>query len=1066
MITHQTIDRILQFADIESIVRESVSSLRRDGPRFKGCCPFHSEKTPSFVVYPQTNTFKCYGCGEQGDVIDFIKKRDHLNFEEAVKDLAKRCGVAVQDKEESPEEKADRLKRESFLAYNAYVAKFYRQEFLKCKEAQDYAYKRWGRAYCDQISIGYAPKGGSALKQLPLKDDILSELGLVNRAGFDAFQHRITINICDRFGRIIGFTARALDDDTQPKYKNSSESDVFHKSDVLFGIETAWNTTCKSGTAYLVEGGPDCMRLQSIGVLNSFACLGSAYGESHFRLLRRAAKKVCFIPDDDVPKPSEPFGHGVHVVFKAGMLALKMGFDVAVKEIPDTDHSQKKDPDSYFTEIDKFNSVPEVEFIMWYAGKQFYLIKNNDDKSQVVCDIARMLAHIDDQTKVNIYIDSLTKLLKGKSFWRQAVDTERKKLREEVQKTGQKQEHDLHKKYGFWEENGKYFTHSDKGTTVDIANFSMRPLFHIRDKIMPKRLYILKNEHGFEQLVEMRQEEMISLQKFRLKVEGLGNFIFKGRESDLMKLKAYLYENTETADAIEQMGWQRQGFYVFGNGIFFDGRWLKTDEYGIVRLDDMGNFYIASASKIYKGERRMFAFERNFVHLNLSDVTLKDFTDHFFAVYGDNGKVGFAFLLAALFHDIVVSATSGGWFPILNLFGQKGSGKSQMAKRLMKFFVVDTTLPTFKNSTLPALNDIVAQSANAIACLDEYKNSLALEIIEFLKGLWDGMGRTRMNMELDKRREQTPVDSAIILMGQDMPTADIALFSRVIFLQFPKSEFSLSEKVAYDNLYDLCEKGLTHLTIEILKLRNKFESSFASHFRQTVMELAEFLADLPVEDRILKNWAVPLAAFRSLETSLDVRLSYKELFSIAVEGIKTQNAECKTSSELGAFWNTMQYLVAEGTIIEEGDFLIKYHKKFKSDKVSGVEWLNERPVLYLQKSRIFKLYRQSGKSTDETVVSERTLRYYLEQSNAFLGEKNARYTVYRRGQIVYSRTEDSRPSTPQRTVQRSFCFDYLKIKESFDVDFERSNGNVLTDDEREQLAAATGESPKEQELPF
>ena len=1063
MITRETKDRILQNADIVAIVSETVR-LRRDGTRQKGCCPFHGERTPSFVVYPQTNTFKCYGCGAQGNVIDYVMKRDNLEFPEACKLLGRRYAIPIEDREEAPEERVQRLKRESMQICCQQVADYYRQQFLECKEAQQYAYRRWGKEYCDRINIGYAPKGGKALSERKFNAELLAELGLVSPNGYDIFQHRITINICDRFGKVIGFTARALAPDDTAKYKNSRNSDLFNKSDILFGIETAWNTTYKTQTAYLVEGAPDCMRLQSIGILNTFACLGSAYKESHFKILRRAAKRICFVPDKDTPKPQEPFGHGAQVIFEAGQLALSMGFEVMVKEIPDGNSSEKQDPDSYFTSIDIFNDTPEEEFILWYARKQFSIIKTNDDKSRVVGCIAKMLASIDNPTKANIYIDSLTQFQKGKAFWRQAVDEERKR-QEEKAASGKNEDSDIHKKYGFWEQHGKYYTNSEKGAPTEMSNFTMQPLFHIIENVMPKRLYILRNEHGVEKLVEMKQEDLVSIQKFRLKVEGMGNFIWKAKETELLKLKSYLYEQTETAMPIEQLGWQKQGFFAFGNGIFFNNKWMKTDEYGIVRLDDLGNFYIPSASKIYQGERRMYRFEREFVHLNLSQVTLQELTDKFFSVYGDNGKIGFSFLLASLFHDIVVNATSEGWFPILNLFGPKGSGKSEMAKRLLRFFSLSTTLPTFKNSTLPALNDIVAQSANAIVGLDEYKNSLSMEIVEFLKGLWDGTGRTRMNMDLDKRREQTPVDAGIILMGQDMPTADIALFSRVIFLQFPKAEFTMKEKEEYMALQDLCEKGLTHLTLDILKLRHIFENAFPQHFRQTVTELAEYLADLPIEDRILKNWAVPIAAFRCLETSLNINLSYRELFNIATIGIKNQNAECKTGSEIGNFWNTVQYLVAQGDIIEDGDFIIKYHRKFKSDRFSEIQWNSERPVLYMQKSRIFKLYRQSGKSTDEAVVSERTLKYYLEQSNAFLGEKNARYTVYRRGQIVYTKSDVGK-SVEQRTVQRSLCFDYLKIKEAFDVDLERSNGNTLTDEEREAAEEQAKNNPEEQDLPF
>ena len=1063
MITRETKDKILQNADIVAIVSETVK-LRRDGIRQKGCCPFHGEKTPSFVVYPQTNTFKCYGCGEQGNVIDFVMKRDHLDYPEAVKDLGKRCGVTVEEKEETPEEQAQRMKHDTLLIYNRHVADYYRQQFLMSKEAQDYAYHRWGKAYCDQISIGYAPKGGHALDALPLKTELLRELGLINRHGYDFFQDRITINICDRFGNVIGFTARTMGDG-QPKYLNSTESDIYQKSKSLFGIETAWNTTCKSGKAFLVEGGPDCMRLQSIGVLNTFACLGSQWTREHFAILKRAAAQLCFIPDDDPPKDGATFGHGIENVFKAGRLALEMGFSVSVKEIPDDDHSHKQDPDTYFQNQNIFNATDEEEYILWYARKQFPTIKTNDDKSRVVSEVARLLALIDDPTKTSIYIDSLTEFHKGKTFWRQAIDNERKKAEEEAAKSAKQKETDIHKQYGFWVDKGKYYSYSEKGSVFEWSNFTLRPLFHILDNIMPKRLYMIKNDLSHEELIELKQEDLVSLQKFKLKVEGLGNFIWKATEKELTKLKGYLYSQTETAQMITQLGWQRKGFFAFGNGIFFDGQWMKTDDFGIVHLGEKGNFYLPASSKIYRDETKMYDFERRFVHLNLSSVTLREFTDQFFLVFGNNAKIGFAFFLATLFHDIVTATTSTGWFPILNLFGPKGSGKTDMGKTLMKFFVLQEKAPNVRNSTVPALNDTIAAVSNALVLLDEYKNSLDVQKIEFLKGLWDCTGRTRMNMDLDKRKETTAVDAGVILAGQEMATMDIALFSRLIFLQFPRSEFTAEEKENYKQLESLRDGGLTHLTLDILKLRPRMEASYVTLFNQVVSDLTDTLDGQPIEDRILKNWAVPLAAYRCLETALNINLPYSDLYAVAVKGIQTQNAECKTSSELGNFWNMMQYLIAQGDVIEGGDFRIKYLTFFKSDKVNGMQFPAAHPVLFLQKSRVFKLYRQSGKNMGDTVIPEESLKYYLEHSKAFLGEKNVRYDVYSKGSLVYTKSSDGKPSVPETSVQRSYCFDYVKLKEQFEINFERANRDTLSDDEKEEKEIEN-EKDQEQDLPF
>lgn len=231
----------------------------------------------------------------------------------------------------------------------------------------------------------------------------------------------------------------------------------------------------------------------------------------------------------------------------------------------------------------------------------------------------------------------------------------------------------------------------------------------------------------------------------------------------LYHMRPLITQKTLRQTLDRQIAWQRQGFYAFGNGVFFKNNWYRTDDYGIVRLPDNGNFYLPSSSSIYREDTRLYDYEKRFVHLDLSTITLQEFTGQFFLVFGDNGKMGFSFLLATLFRDTVTASTSQGFFPVLSLFGPKGSGKTDMGKTLMRFFVTNDKTPNVRNSTVPALNETVAAVANGLVLLDEYKNDLDSVKVEFLKGLWDGSGRQRMNMDLDKRKEVTAVDSGVII---------------------------------------------------------------------------------------------------------------------------------------------------------------------------------------------------------------------------------------------------------------------------------------------------------------
>jgi DNA primase catalytic core len=323
--------------------------------------------------------FYCFGCKKGGDAITFLMEHENMTYPEAVKWLGRKYGVEVDEQEEGIEEKKQRLEIESLQIVNEAVHKFYREQFLLNKEAQKYAYARWSKKYCDEIEIGYAPKDGKALAVLPNQKDLMMKLGLINKSGYDFYQNRIVIPIRSRFQKVIGFTARALDD-IQSKYLNSKESLLYSKHNSLFGLDVAWRAAGKDKKLYLVEGAPDCMRMHLLGLENTMSSLGSAWTDEQFQLISRAANKVCFLPDDDPPKDGQSFGTGIETVMKAGKSAMEHHLSVSIKEIPDDEHQGKKDPDSYYTDMDIFRKTEEVDYVLWMADKLFPLCENTEQR--------------------------------------------------------------------------------------------------------------------------------------------------------------------------------------------------------------------------------------------------------------------------------------------------------------------------------------------------------------------------------------------------------------------------------------------------------------------------------------------------------------------------------------------------------------------------------------------------------------------------------------------------------------------------------------------------------------
>lgn len=1059
MIDERIIEQILDRADIVDVIGGYVE-LKKKGANYAACCPLHKEKTPSFMVNPARGTWHCFGCGKGGNVIGFLMEHDTLTFPEAVRALGKRYGIEVEETKLTPEQVQQRMKRDSMYVINQRCAEHFRANLLDPanKVAADYVKGRWGEAYAEEMGIGYAPDSWDDLLKFAqasgLSIELMTEMGLLKereKGGlYDFYRGRTMIPIRDRFRRVIGFTARDMSGakDTA-KYLNSIESDVYHKKDSIFGIDLAIRQAAKESKFYLVEGGPDVMQLQRIRVNNTIAPLGGDWTEPQLEQLKKYATKVCFLPDADPPKTDkgEKLGAGTRNVMRNGLLAMKAGFGVTVKEIPLGEAQSKNDPDSYCTSIQKFQELEEVDFIPWYARYLFADVNTTEDRSNAINTICDMVAMVKDEVKESMYMKQLQEFYPDKNLWTKALNRAKKlEKAKQVINESKKIDRDLYQKYGFYEEYDAYFALAgDSGKAVQWSNFTMMPMFHIKDSLLPKRLYKIRNQNKQEEIIEMKQEDLVSLSKFKIKVEGIGNFIWLATEKELTKLKMFLYEQTETAIEVTQLGWQRQGFFAFGNGAF-DTEWHPADEYGIVRLK-AGNFYLPGCSTIYRDDVKLFQFERKFIHTTYNNVSFREYSEKLVQVFGDNAKVGICFLLASLFRDIIVGQTKS--FPILNLFGPKGSGKSELGHSLMSFFIIKNTPPNIQNATIAALGDAVAQCANALVHIDEYKNSIDLDKREFLKGLWDGTGRSRMNMDRDKKREITSVDCGVILSGQEMPTIDIALFSRLIYLTFTKTEFSTAEKQAFDQCKAMRDLGLSHLTLQLLRHRSKMETDFSANYRQCMNDLNDRLKGETIEDRIQRNWVIPLAAFRTLEAVLDVPFTYRELLDICVAGIIRQNRECKSNNELANFWNVVSYLQQDGEIFLESDFRIDYLDRLKTNKVKDLVFQRPKPILRMRTDRIFMLYKKFSKQVGDSALPTESLSFYLENSKEYLGVQNSvRFKNILKGVEVTKEYEAGGQKVYRKTsmTKQALCFDYSELMGNYGINLNVDTGVSIEDD--------------------
>lgn len=1048
MIPEYVKEQILEH-DIVSIIQSEGINLTKKNANYECCCPFHHEKTPSFKVSPVRNIYHCFGaCDETGNAIDFIMRLKNMKFYEALEYLADKLGIQYEKHEPTAEEREQRFHRSALMEANKVALEYFRGCLSRSRPALEYARHRWKKSTIDLFMVGFAPESGGLLKYCTdkgYKPEILIEAGLVKRSErdhslYDTFRHRIMFPIYSRTGNVIGFSGRYIGEKDYPKYLNTGETPLYSKSKELFGLFHAYRQIVTTSTAVLVEGNPDVIRLHEIGVNNTIAPLGTALTSDQINIVKKYAKTAILIGDTD--------DAGVKAVKKHGLDLLREGLNVRVMIIP-----EGKDPDEYFRvhpqDYEDCLARSTHDYIPWICQELMQEQQSQTEVASAITEICKLLALCQDQTAVDMYIATFTKEYKNGKIWTQEYYKAKNAIDRRKVKENNDDFENMLAEYGFYIKENCYYGAGTRSNDKRWSNFILMPIVHIRDEKNARRIFLMRNIKRQDAVIKFAQSELVSFTDFKTRIETKGNYVWEAGPGEVTLLKKYLYDDTPSADEIKQLGWQkRYQFYAWGNGGLDCGHFEKADEYGIVNMRGQ-KFYLPGCSLDTRDDTQGYQHQRKFIYAITNDISLHDYAEKLITVFGDNGKVALCFLFASLFKDIVTSVTTS--FPILNLFGPKGTGKSELGHSLTSFFIPSNIAPNINNTTKAALAEAVAEVSNAVVHLDEYKNSLDLEKREFLKGLWDGAGRSRMNMDNDKKRETTAVDCGVVMSGQEMPTADIALFNRLVFLTFSKSEFSDQEKRSYENLKLIEKRGLTHLTGEILKLRPKFQGNFRSAWDDAISDLSNNVRQYAVEDRTLKNWATILAAFKSIGSYLNLPFDYPEMLSIASTLCVEQNNKTKQNNELSGFWEIVDILVASSKIWIKVDYHIKMGSgtgrplQIQQSNIP-LELDPNKQYLYINFKRISQLYAKEGKDAAGKTIPRETLKYYLEHSPEFLGTaKSMRFKMIETPQGYTPADGESARSK----VTTAMIFDYSMIKDNYNIDIDIASGyNDAEDDEK------------------
>lgn len=405
-ISHESLDELKDKVNIVDEVAKVVP-IKRAGANYKGCCPFHNEKTPSFVVSEQKQIFTCFGCGETGNVFGFVQRFYNLDFYEAAKKLANEYGVALQISGGE-----DDTKRERYYEINKEAARFFYRSFTENKNPGYTYMKKRGieDAILKKFGIGYADAQWDSLytffKEKGVEEKLLLELGLISEKNgkyYDRFINRVMFPIINTAGKVIGFGGRALGD-AQPKYLNSPETKLFQKKNNLYALNICKQDIAKEGFAIMVEGYMDVISLYQGGVHNAVATLGTSLTENQARLIKRYTKDVVLSYDADMAGRNAAL-RGIDIL---------SGQDCKVKVLHVTDG---KDPDEFIKQHGKAAFMELVEGAMPMIDYKIDSIRQNVDINteegkidfiRGVTGILRTLSPVE----ADIYITKLAKELK------------------------------------------------------------------------------------------------------------------------------------------------------------------------------------------------------------------------------------------------------------------------------------------------------------------------------------------------------------------------------------------------------------------------------------------------------------------------------------------------------------------------------------------------------------------------------------------------------------------------------------------------------------------------------
>ena len=416
MISKSTVDLVFETARLEEVIGDFVL-LKKSGSNFKGLSPFSNEKTPSFMVSPAKQIWKDFSSGKGGNVVSFLMEHEHFTFPEAIKFLAKKYNIEVEETQQTNEQKEAASLRESMYAVTDFAQSFFSKMLTESQEGKNiglayFQEREFTAESIDRFHLGYSPDQWDAFTKAALdagfQEEFLVSSGLTIQKGekqFDRFKGRVMFPIHSMSGRVMGFGGRILKQDKQAaKYVNSPESEVYQKSKVLYGLYQAKQHIAKQSNCYLVEGYTDVIQMHQAGIQNVVSSSGTALTPDQVRLIRRLTDTITLLFDGDAA--------GLRAAMRGVDIILEAGMQVSICTFPDGE-----DPDSFvrnhqLTEVKQFLENNTVDFIQFKAKLLAEEGKNEPiRKAETIREIVQSISIIPDAIRREVYIQSCASLM-------------------------------------------------------------------------------------------------------------------------------------------------------------------------------------------------------------------------------------------------------------------------------------------------------------------------------------------------------------------------------------------------------------------------------------------------------------------------------------------------------------------------------------------------------------------------------------------------------------------------------------------------------------------------------